>query len=315
VPHEFESGVFTSNTPAWHGLGVVLPQERLFGDEVLHHAGLDWTVEKTPLHLPGSDTPIPDFFGVKRSSDNRVLGIVGNQYEPFQNAEGIATMDELVSSDEAIYETAGSLRKGAVVWLLARPPKDRFIAGEAHIERLLMTWGHDGKTGLRARPIMTRVVCQNTLTAALAERRPEISVRHTADIRNRLVEARRVFGLAEVSWQQMADRAERLAMRKMSDAAFAGFLGKLFKPGVPDSKLSQTIAANRRAAVTDIYTKAPNLDGIRGTEWGAYNAVVEWNDHSVTRRATGQSSREDNRFEAIMMKTNVSQRALALLTK
>jgi hypothetical protein len=53
MPHEFESGVFTEGRPAWHGLGVTLPNEGLDATKprILHQTqhSADSDTDDTPI--------------------------------------------------------------------------------------------------------------------------------------------------------------------------------------------------------------------------------------------------------------------------
>lgn len=313
MPALVETMVSAGNEVPWHGEGVVLPQERLSGDEVLHYGGLDWEVELEPISIRGKEDP--DFRATVRQTDGQRLGIVSKSYPIFQNREAVAALDALVELDAAQYVTAGSLKGGKVIWALMQPPTDIWIAGEQHKPFLFGTWTHDKSGSFRIRDVLTRVVCWNTHTAALAEKGSrEIIVRHTSKIELRIKEARRILGLADQTWQAMADHAEKLALRKFEDHKLDAFLESLF-PVAVDTELAKLIAGHKRDTVRDIYLTASNLDGIRGTNWGVYNAVVEWHDHGIQRRDTPQTSASENRLTAIMTdRGSVRPRALALLS-
>src|SRR5262249_52884321 len=84
MPHEFESGVFTEGRPAWHTLGVTLPNDGLDTTEALTYSGLaGWRLTKQPIYIGNPDdgyTQVPDNFAVTRSTDGRPLGVVGFGY-------------------------------------------------------------------------------------------------------------------------------------------------------------------------------------------------------------------------------------------
>jgi hypothetical protein len=52
MPHEFESGFFTEGRPAWHGLGVTLPNDALDSVEAMEYSGLGgWNLTKQPTFV------------------------------------------------------------------------------------------------------------------------------------------------------------------------------------------------------------------------------------------------------------------------
>ncbi|HEY4026582.1 MAG TPA: hypothetical protein VGO86_09135 [Candidatus Dormibacteraeota bacterium] len=54
---------------------------------------------------------------------------------------------------------------------------------------------------------------------------------------------------------------------------------------------------------------------MRGTAWGAWQAVVTYNDHGMTSRTTRTSTAAETRFERILGGENIGSRALALLSQ
>lgn len=129
----------------WHGLGTMV-QEAPTSADALKLAGLDWTVERTPIYDVNGKV-IPNWGANMRSSDHSVLGIVGNQYTILNNAEAFAFTDALVG-EGVTYETAGSLRSGRQVWLLARMPETQ-ILGDKVEPYICFTNTHDGTGAIR----------------------------------------------------------------------------------------------------------------------------------------------------------------------
>lgn len=293
MPANVESAVF-ANEAAWHREGTVLDTDGAKGITVpkaLKTSGLDWTVEKVPVFAPapgwsGPEGTAPDKlvavedrFGVQRSSDGKVLGVVGETWQPVQNTEGFEVIEDFLQGTDAWIEAAGALNGGRKVWILAHMAKDLFIAGEQISQFVLFANGHDGRTAVNAAMTDVRVVCQNTLALALGSTQRKVSIRHTAKATERLAEAKRILGLRDVYAEELAKQGEWLVNQKMSDKAFDVFLESLMPiDEEQEDKPAGTMIRDRREAIRDTY-QGDNLNNIRGTRWGALNAVIEYSDH------------------------------------
>ena len=107
----------TERDVPWHGLGTPV-QEAPNSAEALRLAGLDWEVVSRDIQLCGGKK-IPGYHANVRSSDNSVLGVVGERYKIVQNNDAFAFTDGIIG-EGARYETAGSLSGGRRVWMLAK---------------------------------------------------------------------------------------------------------------------------------------------------------------------------------------------------
>jgi hypothetical protein len=109
-------------------------------------------------------------------------------------------------------------------------------------------------------------------------------------------------------------RAEELVATRISDGDWRAFLQELV-PSPPESKQGQTRADNVRTEINRIYSgDRYGQDDVHGTAWGAWNAVVAYNDHGMTSRKTRTSTAEETRFERILGGENIASRAMVLLS-
>lgn len=324
MSHNIESTFYNLQTGVpWHGLGT--PVDGLAtAAEAIEAASLGWQVEKVPVYtsvtIDDSGTPFPTYqqvpnrYAIQRGDTQHALGIVGPQYQPIQNIEAFDFIDNLVDSGEAKYETAGSLGHGQRIWLLAKLPEGVEVAGEAIESYLLLTNAHDGSGACRVTFTPIRVVCQNTLALALRNHdvKRHVSIRHTGNISTKLQDARKALEIGFSYFADLAETGEQLAEQKMELRDFDRFLRQLV-PDPIDRSRSNSRAVAKREEIRTVYLNSDNLNNVRGTAWGALNAVVEYEDHYVS--ATGKTSRarRERRFTRSLIDPKLKAKAEALL--
>lgn len=277
-----ETMMYNDREVPWHGLGT--PVDGLVtAKEAIQSAELDWTVSRQPV-FTGEGSEIDGYARINRDSDGATFGIVGSKYEPIQNAEAFDFMDTLVDSGEAKYETAGSLKGGRVVWMLAEVPRGVYVAGEEHRPYLLLANNHDGSGSCKVTATPVRVVCCNTLAMALGQAVNTVRIRHTGNVNGKIAQAREVLRIGFDYFEQFETVGDGLATRRFSEAEFARFLDSLL-PVPEDAKNAKRVEA-KRSDVARLYFESPNLENVRGTAWAAYNAVAEYADHYAEVRGT-----------------------------
>lgn len=181
MSHEVENMMYVGAKP-WHGLGIELATPPTTIDEAIKAAGLDWTVSRVQLQLP--DGTQVDRWAVIRSSDGRVLGTVGSDWRPIQNAKAFEPLAPFVAAKQATIETAGSLFQGARVWMLLKIDRPDAVIVPSADDRvskyILAANGHDGTLAFTMGITPIRVVCNNTLSAAVGRgARTHFRIRHT----------------------------------------------------------------------------------------------------------------------------------------
>lgn len=310
-----------NNKRAWHGLGATV-QGLLTASEALKEAKLDWTVEKKPIMVCGG-RKIPDMFATVRNDDQSVLGIVGDGYNVLQNADAFSFFDTIAERGDAIYETAGSLFGGKRIFITAKIPGLISVgSGEDLSEKyVLLTNSHDGSAAVQAKIIVTRVVCNNTLTAALREDGKSVSIRHSAIMHDRLTVASNLLGVANQKFQAMEESFNAFAQHQMGEADVKNYLlrcfnttasvkgDQQFKNQEGDVKKEQRAIAQ----VMELHESGLGADMARGTLWGAFNAVTEWTNHHRTyKEQDGGNTRADNKLNSIWFGQSASLMERAL---
>ena len=156
--------MFSVREVPWHGLGTIV-REAPSSEEAIRLAGLDWDVYPEEVYTK-SGNKIPGAYANVRSNDGSALGIVGERYQIVQNSEAFNFTDELLG-EGVKYETAGSLKDGKVIWLLAQLPEAYKILGDEVTPWVCFTNSFDGSGAIKVAMVSTRVVCNNTLNVAL----------------------------------------------------------------------------------------------------------------------------------------------------
>jgi phage/plasmid-like protein (TIGR03299 family) len=281
--------MFVARKLAWHGLGTFVP-EAVHSDEALQISGLDWTVRLEDAYTEDG-VKVPDTKLTRRSSDDRVLGVVGERYTVIQNHELFDFTDQLVEYG-ARYESAGSLRDGKNVFTTMVIEKPLNIEGDTHIPYLVMASSHDGSMATRALLTPVRVVCMNTLRLAVGSAHRSFTIRHTKSAPTRIEEARRTLGLSFEYYDKFEDEVRTLMAQGVTDKQFDDLIDAVWPVDLENLK-GNTRVEKKRDEVKSIVLHDATVSPYRGTAWGALNAFNTWEQwHSPVRRTKNTSTTE-----------------------
>ena len=242
---------------------------------------------------------------IVRTDTQTILGVVGRKYQPVQNAQTFEWLDEVIGPGKAVYETAGSLHGGKIVWALVKLPGELRIAYTDDVVKpfILVCNSHDGSIAFRALNTSIRVVCQNTLTLALRSAGPDsISIKHTESIRDRLTDAQTVLGLSIDKHREFERQMNQLAQVRMTKRTFSDYLDRVLGPmPKPTEQEPDPEASAARLQVTANFDhELQRLKGIEHSTWAAFNAVSQYVDwERPTRGVAG--SRDGRRFESMLL--------------
>ena len=283
----------------WHGLGTEL-KEPATAAEAIAAARLGWQVVKMLVYFKDESEAsfdiVPDKFTTVNQENKKPLGIVSDNYKIVQNTEAFGFFDSVVGTGEAIYHTAGALGQGEQIWLLAKLPKDLVLFREDVVEKFLcLTNSHDGKSALRVYFTPIRVVCQNTLNMSMGDASRGVTIRHTGNIQNKVVEARRVLGFALKFYEEFDVTAQAFAERKLNTERATRYFEDVLE--MDEKKEVSTRTSNIRADMLELFDRGlgAEMPSIRHSLWAAYNAVCEWTDHCMTVKS--ETANPSNRLK------------------
>ena len=226
-------------------------------------------------------------------------------------------LDALISSDMH-FETAGSLWGGRRVWVLARLPEYVELGGDLSATYVYVANSHDGSMAVTAAVTPIRIVCANTLGAALRQAEHGVAAqrtfrfRHTGNLQAKFAEARQVLGMTINYQKQFKELADRMASSRSpsgrSSAACCGTCGRSTR----NSARSPAPTASGRSSACSRSSAAAGIAGDTtgnspGTKWVAFNAIAEHLDYG--RRYTSRTNQVQRSFEDTALK----QRALELV--
>lgn len=301
-----------SNTVPWHRLGKVV-DGLLTAKEAIEAAQLDWTVEKQVITCQGTD--IPDYFATVRQDNKRVLGIVKGRYTIIQNEQSFDFFDQIIGSGQAVYDTAGSLGGGKKIWIMAKLKGSLFIDSrpdDTTDRYVMLTKGHDGLNSIMVQAVSVRVVCQNTLSAALRGATHQLKIRHTASYESKLDQAQKTLKLVNGYYDDLQSVMNELDKQKVTVKQAAAFTVKL----LPETKVGKVVVRHE-AAREEIVRLFQAGKGNRGeTRYDLLQGVTEYADHSSRVKTKNESAPGERRFASTMFGTGalLKQRALNMLT-
>src|SRR5262245_50923802 len=278
MAHEIETMTYFGKAP-WHGLGTALDAEDVYDwQKTCRKAGLDWEVELAPLVTTDTQDKVRHK-AVRRKSDARILGVVGPRYATLQNKDAFAWFQPFLDAKEAALHTAGSLRHGSRVWVLAKLNRSPLvIAPGDEVEKfILLSHGHDGSLAVRIGFTPVRVVCQNTLSMAHGSDASKlIRLKHTKDVLENLANIREVMDLANQQFEATAEQYRLLARTSINQADLRRYVKKVFQ--VEGEQEGSTRLKNIMEAIVGLAEsgRGNTLPAVSGTLWTAYNGVAEW---------------------------------------
>jgi len=266
---------------------------------LFHWQAVEGDVQSTVL-LPDGVVTIkdPTRKTVVRPDTQTVLGVFKQTYRIHQFDEWLLeTVAQLLDDDLSI-GSAGLLKGGAIAWVSVEVPETITTPeGVAFRPHLLAAAAHDGSMSTSYQRVVTNVVCDNTMSAALREAEghgQRVRVRHSRHSLERLIEAREALGIVHTIADDFAAQVAELTSMTVSEGDWARFLDSLLPVPEEDGR-SRTLAQNKREKLDRIYHDDPRAAPWNGTGWGVVQAVNTMVHHESTVRGATRAERNTER--------------------
>lgn len=269
----------------WHGLGVKVSND-LTPLQMLQAAGLDWSVDPVELFAEVGDKRLPTGHrALVRSTDQRVIDVITNDWNPVQNEDAFKFFNDFVAHGDMSMETAGSLKDGKIVWALAKV-KESFdlFGGNDRVDAYLhFTNPHQYGQSIDVRFTPIRVVCNNTLTLSLnTKSKNMVKVSHRREFDADMV--KEALGVAKHKLDKYKEMALYLSEKRYNSENVVDYFKRIFPvlTTKTDSKKELSNSAERGIEIIK-YDSQPGAEYGKGTWWEAFNAVTYMTDHEIGR--------------------------------
>ena len=296
-----QASMFSVKETPWHGLGHII-QEAPSIEEGIRLAGLDWKVALKPVGILGSGEQTLGYNAIVREDTGKSLGVVGPKYKPLQNKDAFNFFNPFIQSGQAKLETAGCLKDGKKVWILAEivDGTSEVMNGDQIKRYVLLSDDKSGKQSVRVGFTTVRVVCQNTLSMAHQASDSNdtkktldklIRVRHTGQVVQNLESVRELMDLETKNFLATMDMYKQLTRRDINQADIQRFVEMTWfsnhfdNYGQINNDKLHTRTANRLKSTVEQISElvetgmGSDINGVKGTVWGLYNAGTEFLTH------------------------------------
>lgn len=283
----------------WHGLGNEL-QRGASIDKWIKAAGMDWEIHRGAMGFFDSDenmVEIPHLVALHRSDNKHMLGAVSQNYKVVQPKEVLEFFRDLCDTNGFEMDTAGTLFDGKRFWGLASIGEEACVIGNDNIKGyLLLATSADGSLATTAQFTTIRVVCNNTLSAAVGEKGVgRVRTSHRSIFKPDTVKTD--LGIVRGQFKDFMVAARKLAKQKVTKDRASEFIGQI----LTDTKtIASADAPSTRAhkAIMELFQgagKGADMKGVDGTMWGVVNSITEYVDHHA-RSKTEQHRLSDAFF-------------------
>ena len=258
------------------------------------------------------DNIVKSHMATMREDNGNILGVVGKDFGVVNNENALEFFNHILNGDisssteKAVIETAGILDDGARFYITAKMNSNIRIDGDnSDIEDyLLLTNGHDASSSVSVLFTPIRVICKNTLNAALKSAKNKLVYKHTSRVNERMdltkefnfKRAAEVLKFHEKYKEAFIEDMNRLRAIKLKENDIMDMVCRIFADekemnairanyykfyGIDTDTLS-TRKKNLITSLMDSMESGVGQDTNRGSGIFVYNGISSWANNGRT---------------------------------
>lgn len=250
------------------------------------------------------------YYATYRSDTAIPLGLVKEKYEVVQNSDAFNFFDDAIGKDKAVWNKVGVLNHGQTIYLSAKLPVETRVGDDLVDNYLVFTNSHDGSKSVNIMFTPLRVICTNMLSGAIEKASCYIRLKHTKSVRKRINRGAEILNAAIHYAKSAEELYNSLLKVKLNDTAVLQYICSLVLNSDEHNRLLDydkekgyiklvnkdyrtlevsnisTTKANKINAIFKYYNDGIGQKEIRGTAWGAYNAITGY--YSNVKKNAGE---------------------------
>jgi len=262
--------------------------------EMLIETGLNWTVRSEKIQTE-SGIIIPDKISIVREDNNTSLGVMGKDYQPYQNQEMFELLERVSNQTGLELKKGGMFGGGSKVFVQLKS-NDLKLNGDTIEGYLTGINSFDGSTSLAFGPSNITISCMNTFYSAF--RSIKTKVRHTSNMSVRIDELVKTLELSLQEEEQMFKNIVKLSEAPYDPSKVShrvGYGDRVLRTLFDIDKNvdlydENSISGNKRNKMTKYYV---DLNGeIKekgGNLWGLFSGVTKFTTHSLSKTDSTES--------------------------
>jgi phage/plasmid-like protein (TIGR03299 family) len=232
-----------------------------------------------------------------RPDTNTVLGVFkqGYQIHDYQTWL-INNIQHLMNTRELHIGSAGLLRKGGVAWVQINTGQTVTACGFEFLPFLSAAGSLDGTVASIYKVGCQAIVCDNTLSAALAEETPFIKFKSSSKSLGKIDVIRDTLGLLMDTSDTMVGQIETLAARKVTERRFTKWAHKYVELDKKETKRATDTAMAKVDILTNLWKHDNRVTPWKGTEFGVLQTANTYMHHFAPVKGATRADRNAERL-------------------
>jgi len=248
--------------------------------EMLEGLGLNWEVSKEPIQTV-SGIEIPDKIAIMRTDTEKVLGIHGPNYDPYQNHELMELLHQIGGKTGLEVHSGGSFKGGAKIWFQLK--SDNLSLNGDTIEGYLSGFNSfDGSSGLGLGNSTKTVSCENAWWAAYRE--VQTKLRHSTSMRSKIEEMLAHVDIVLHQEQKLFREITMLSETAMTETQKDLVTCLLFNLDQEEYLNEYELSTRKKNQLEDFRTDLRTELAHKGDNlWGLFSGVTRYTTHTMKK--------------------------------